>query len=788
MILQKTNQWKGATSELFNKTTAFLSKISPFGAGIDHEEIQYKSYEWVDEIKSPGAIFTGPLTPADLRKSQNRTIRSKSGMLISGITTAQDWTFGAEAGIKTIPLSLMLAGVITTATLSTDMSAPMVAGLIGLGIYRIVGANFGELFVGGLLAAGAAFASQHLGGSSSVLGAATFLLPAAVIYLNNYLFKKDRTEQQLKQSRHHTSVLGDNDAMLKRLERQITQAIQDDRKAPFLPIAKATGLFQKRGSLESPDAGTIIGLNLMDLAQHFFAMGKPGTGKSFTLRQIIKQTYTATQKMGKQIGMLLMDGKGELAFECKPILDLIIHPKFVEQLCLVDGVGATKWQMIVQTINNVKIDGPNAEFTRAALELVYNTALAHTLLKDIVADDAEFGRSLGFKWNYTFRYNLMSMLLEAGREVEVKGKTEWVQGKGEIIAQILTYHPNYETDPRIKQLVFSIESELSPERQEFAMKYLKTAQGYMQIVMQEESIIKWADCETSSVDVLEVLKGKKIGVALPPERFGLAGSLVTQLIKATVRNGIANRENDWRNDATNTELLFVQDEFQDLFAEFDDLNNIPKDRSRGCYNVIATQTVSAIYSKISNPATADYLFANFASFVSLKTTDKRADELMQAQCGTVKMIKTVTPAGRPIAFRETAQDLVSRAEFDPTHPDAAMFKRFRADVLFQEHEELKKGSPLMTNVASAAGSLFKFIFSIPMSLFTNTVSSHVHFYSTYTKDEKQEYAKLMGDDMFNELENPQHAICVFKRGGMWVKDIAVMLGVDPNFDDVPLKA
>jgi hypothetical protein len=784
MKLAKVETLKDATDDIFNKTTATLSKVSPFGAGIDHARLYEQAYEWVDEIKSPGSLFTGPLTPADLRKSQTRTIRSKSGKLISSITLAEDWTFGAEAGIKTIPLSLMLAGVITTATLSTSMTAPMVAGLIGLGIYKVVGANFGDLLIGGILAAGATFASQQLGGSNSLMGAATFLLPAAIIYLNNYLTKKARANELIKQSRHHTSTLTDNDGMLERLKKQITQAIKDDAKAPFIPLARATGIFQDKGALESPDAGTIIGLNLLDLAQHFFAMGKPGTGKSYTLRKIIKETYFATKKMGKRIGMLLMDGKGELAFECKPVLDLIIHPKNVEMFCLVEGVNPTKWQMIIQTINNVKVEGQNAEFARAALDLVYNTALAHTLLRDIVKENPAFGESLGFKWNYIFRLNLMSQLLEAGYEVETKGKMEWVQGKGELIAQMLTYHPNFETDPRIKQLVFAIESELKPERQDFASKYLKTAQGYMQIIMQEESIIRWADCETSSINVLDVLKGKKIGVALPPERFGLAGSFVTHLIKATVRNGIANRENDWRNDPTATELLFVQDEFQDLFAEFDDLNNIPKDRSRGCYNVIATQTVSAIYSKISNTATADYLFANFASFMSLKTTDKRADELMQAQCGTVKVLKVDIPKGRAISFRDTAHELVSSAEFDPTHPDAAMFKKFRTDVIFTEYDRQRKDTNPILGAATTAGNLLKFVFSVPLSLIMSTVGSHIHYLSTYAKDEKQEYAKLLSDDMFNELDNPQHAVCVFKRGGMWVKDIAIMKGVDPNFNDV----
>lgn len=785
MNLQKTNQWKGATSELFNKTTTVLTKFSPFGAGIDHEAIKEKAYEWVDEIKTPSEIFTNPYVPADLRKTQTRTIRSKTGKQIAGLTLAEDWTVGPDSGIKQIPLALMLAGVITTSSMSTGLTGPAMAAGIGLGLYSLAGAGFGELVVGGLLAGATTALNHAAGGSGTLLGAATFLLPAAFIYLTNYIQKRTRANALLKQSRRHAGTSGDNEAIMKRLEKQITQAIKDDAKAPFIPLAVATGKFQHKGSFESPDAGTVIGLNALDLTQHMFIMGKPGTGKSYTLRQIIKQAYLAYQKMGKEIGMLLMDGKGELANECSKILDLIVHPRNVESFCLVDGVDATKWQSIIQTINNVKFDGQNAVFDRAALELVYNAALAHILLKEMHDANPLYTAGIDFKWSYMFRYNLMSMILAPGKHVEVRGVPKYEMGKGEKLIQILMDHPNYETDPRIKQLIFSIESELSPERQEFAMKYLKTAQGYMQTVLQSESIIKWADSETTSVDILGCLRGKKIGVALPPERFGLAGALVSQLIKASVRNAIANRENDWRDDPTATELLFVQDEFQDLFAEYDDLNNIPKDRSRGCCNVVASQTVSAIYSKISNAATADYLFANFASFIALNTRDKKANELMQEQCGTVKTFKVKNPTNNAIAFTDTAKALLSKPEYDPTHPDAAMFKKFRSDIEFNIQD--KQNPNNIRGITSIVSKVIDFVFTGPIGLITNSGERHIHSMSEYTKDDRQEWQKLLSDDMLNELDNAQHAVLVLKRGGIWVRDIGIMMGVDPNFDDVPLR-
>lgn len=764
---------KGISTTMFDKTTNILTKFSPFGTGIDHEKIKQEAYEWMDEIKSPGAIFTGPYTPADLRKSQTRTIRSKSGMAIAGLTLLPDWTMGADSGIKQIPLALFLFGVIMASGaggLATGGLAVLLV-LFGLGMYKLTGATFGDMFLA-LALAGAVVglklsAGEVGGGLVSTVG---LTLPAIAIYFAAYMVKKNRAEELLKQSRHHTATGGDNEGNLRILEAQIAQAIKDDAKAPFLPLIKATGTFQHRGSFESPDAGTVVGLNLSDLSQHIFVMGKPGTGKSYFLRKIIKETNTAYTKINRAIGILLMDGKGELAFECRRVLDLLINPETIKNFCLVDGVDAVKFTSIIQTTNGVKFDGPNAEFARAAMELVYNSSLAHILLRDIHAEEPEaFG---AFKWSYMYRYNLMGMLLEA-------------DGRAMTIAEILGGHKNAATDPRIKQLIAYIEGECTEERKDFAAKYLKTAQGYMQSVLQSESIIKWADSETSDCDVMECLTGKKIGVSLPPERYGLAGAFTTQLVKAIVRNGVANRTNEWKSDKKQTELLFVQDEFQDLFSETDDLNNIPKDRSRGCYNVIATQTVSAIYSKITNTSTADYLFANFSSFVALKTSDRKAHELMQEQCGTVKTFMVATPRGNSIAFRETAQALAEKAEFDPRHPEAKMFKKFRSNVEFnvsggrQDNKDSKLG-----NGRGAVGNLIEGILGPVVKLLGLDGSSHSHSISEYKTNDKQDYQKLYGDELVNMLDQPQHAVFTLKRGGAWVKDIGIVMGVDTDFNDV----
>ena len=262
-------------------------------------------------------------------------------------------------------------------------------------------------------------------------------------------------------------------------------------------------------------------------------------------------------------------------------------------------------------------------------------------------------------------------------------------------------------------------------------------------------------------------------------------------MKGKVRNAIANRENNWRDDKEATELLFVQDEFQDLFSESDDLNNIPKDRSRGCYNIVSTQTLSAIYAKVQKNELANYLLANFGSFVSLKTDDKIANEFMQNLCGSVTSFSVLTNKGPAIAFKETANNLIYAPEYNPEHPNASMFKKLRGNVKFKykpANQTAAADNPHgMLWLIESILSPFMGIYDSTFGMFATSMNNeHTHFISTYQKDEKKETQKLFPDHMFQKLDQKCSAVIVYKRGGNVVKDIALLKGVDPNFVDAKL--
>ena len=797
-----------------NRLAGFLSRVSPIGATINHEKISQDAYLWADDITTPNSIFSNPYNPQDLKKSQTRTIKSASGKKISGLTLPQDWSCGDESGVSKIVQALALAGYIGYSYTNPGQSDLIAVGLGSLFAYKFIAKPSSNDMLGTItLGAIPVIANQYTQGHASTLGQTLpALLPAFGIYWGGYLSDKNRAEKLLDNGQRFNSDMNEESSHSK-LEAQIRQAIIDDSKNPTLTMALASGIFQKRGSFESPDAGTELVMNWTDLAQHMFIMGKPGTGKSLFLKNIIYEAYTKLKAVQKEIGMLIMDGKGELALECAKLLDLIISPQKVESFCLIDGVDASKWQSIIKAINNVSLDSQNSEFKQTALEIIYNAALAHEYLKDIhtinhnAVDD--------FKWSYMYRYNLMEFMLERGKEetvadgVEIgldgkphpKTKVVYNMGRGEQLAKLLELHPNYETDPRIKQLIINIYSNMNDDNAEFVTKCLKTAQGYMQAVLQHKDVIKWADCETTSINVLSCLSGGKIGVAMPPEIYGVAGSLVSQLVKAQVRNAIACRNSDkylYQTDekgnfvlneqgnkiaSGQTELLFVQDEFQDLFNS-DDENNVPKDRSRGCYNVIATQTLSAIYAKSSKREAADTFLTMFASFVALKTTDKAAEEMMQLQCGHVKGFETITMNGPAIAFRETSKGLADNLANDPTHPDAKLFKKFRTNVEFAFLNKQKSQSNIndkgLTGAMSALFDLLAFF-----GITKNSLTTTKQYLSYYQYSDKQDYKKLLGDELFGELDKTSRAVVVLKRGGGWVKDIATLRRVSSNLEILP---
>ncbi|WP_171986530.1 hypothetical protein, partial [Burkholderia cenocepacia] len=153
-------------------------------------------------------------------------------------------------------------------------------------------------------------ANQYTHGHASALGQTLpALLPAFGMYWSGNLDQKSRAQKLLENGQRFDNDMNEENSHSKQ-EAQIRQAIIDDSKNPVLVMALASGLFQKRGSFESPDYGTEIVMNWTDLAQHMFIMGKPGTGKSLFLKNIIFEAYTKLKAVQKEIGMLIMDGKG----------------------------------------------------------------------------------------------------------------------------------------------------------------------------------------------------------------------------------------------------------------------------------------------------------------------------------------------------------------------------------------------------------------------------------------------------------------------------------------------
>ncbi len=104
------------------------------------------------------------------------------------------------------------------------------------------------------------------------------------------------------------------------LEGQTSDAILD--KSPFLNFGTSAGpladIMYKFGYAK----GVPVGATIQDNRTHVLLWGKPGSGKTFFLRQQVFQLCAIGEGV---VGILLNDGKGVLANEMRPMLDVVLE-------------------------------------------------------------------------------------------------------------------------------------------------------------------------------------------------------------------------------------------------------------------------------------------------------------------------------------------------------------------------------------------------------------------------------------------------------------------------------
>lgn len=650
--------------------------------------MQADALDWTNEITQRGGIYSSPLIPEDLRNSKNRTILSRSGKKVSGLTLPADWNIGSDPGITqlyiaTAFLFMIVLNVFGITSLSTGIFSMGVMGLIyavgGLGASILtaflVGKHLLKMNVSKLLrplwsvlALALAYVLINLPINSNIFTTCLYLVPALIIFLSSYREDNLRALALRRQANLHGGTLNEKfvnaSKMSDPLVSQITQASKDS--TPFISSGIATGEFQNQGDINAPEAGRVVGFTLQDLFTHLFLFGKSGGGKSRYFRYLAYVLYKLEKITGIKMGFLVMDGKGDLPYEVASVLDGIFAPHLVKNLMILGDLRPEQVVEVILAGNGANENaGANEVFRAGGAELLYYALLLRQKLREMKDIKCSEPLVSGISGSTNYLVQLGKWLAELGKNVDGKFSHP--------IMSLLAFHPRATTDKGITKIIEYLTMNQNPDKQELVQSYLANFLLWLSPLTQNEALYDWADSETSDLEILDILKGAKYGVSLPPEIYGPAGRIITQLLKSRLNNALAQRKADWRKDTTQTQVMLMIDECQDIITE-DDVNQSQKGRSRGVSYIFATQHISNLINKLGSKDKAHALLLSFSNYVMLETDNEETDNFMSDVIGKIRVVMSSAPRGNPIDFAQTSNNFMRSPEFDADHPEAHAMK------------------------------------------------------------------------------------------------------------------
>lgn len=688
---------KTKSISFFSKVVHIIKQWKGLVAFLNVKGMQQEALEWTNEITQRGGIYSSPLVPADLRNSKNRTILSKSGKKIAGLCLPKDWNGGSDPGITQLYIAIVFSLMILLNVLGiTSMGNPfgsmglltvfsVVGGVLLTGLSIMLVAKYLFLIsmktflkpLGVFTAIALAYVAINLNIDSWLFTTFLYIVPAFIIFGLSYREDMKRALELRKQVSAHGGTLNEKfisgDNLSNPLVSQIHNALKDPTE--YIESGTALGNFQEQGDINAPEAGNTVGFTLQDLFTHLFVFGKSGGGKSRYLRYLAYKLFYLEKMTGRKMGYFILDGKGELAHELQATLDLIIAPEYVKNLMI---FGDLRPEQIVEVVLNAngsnQSAGNNEIFRTGGAELLYYSLLTRQKLlemkamTDKSADFYDAISSVSASTNY---------IIKLGKYLTQVGTMENDSFTHPVIS-MLSYHPNINSDKGISKILDYIMMNQNEDIQETIQSYFANFISWLSPLTQNEALYDWADSETSDIDILKVLEGAKYGVSLPPEKYGNAGRIITQLLKARLNNALAQRKANWRIDKNQTQVMLIIDECQDIISD-DDVDQSQKGRSRGVSYIFATQHLTNLINKLGSKEKAHALLLSFSNYVMLETDNEDTDNFMSEVIGKIKVVTSSTPQGNPIDFATTSNNFMRSPEFDASHPEAHAMK-FAGDL------------------------------------------------------------------------------------------------------------
>ncbi|MDP2794056.1 MAG: type IV secretion system DNA-binding domain-containing protein [Sulfurisoma sp.] len=384
---------------------------------------------------------------------------------------------------------------------------------------------------------------------------------------------------------------------------QSKRASEDE--TAFVKLGVSAGRLAGSGDLFAADRGLDLGLSVNDLKTHLFVFGATGTGKTSGIARPMFNQIAATDS-----GIFVIDGKGDLPKEfataknytllspttCTLPLLGSLEPHEVAEALVVGGDGGDFWQM------------------SAGSMIFHAAAILH----------AARARSIpSVRWTLKLLIAVISSPGGDSTSSRAQLQRAILDDKAEIgaLAESFKWFARFSKMP--DKMAGSIQS---------------TALMQIEPVMQHPALYPWADAETGA-DPRDVLKGARMGLDVPEYRFGRAGQIVSQLVRAQVYKAAKLRGSKWPEGHRQVAVLIDEAALAipSLTSPSSEAAILPIARSLGLAFVCMSQNIEQFSAKFEASGAAAFL-DQFRSLVAFNSSPETINYLRR-RAGLALVVK-----------------------------------------------------------------------------------------------------------------------------------------------------
>jgi hypothetical protein len=322
----------------------------------------------------------------------------------------------------------------------------------------------------------------------------------------------------------------------------------------------------------------------------------------------------------------------KLASREQDILEIGTHPT-ATPINLLDGLSLEEAQQLIESLLlSGQEHSSNVDWVHKGVRLLTDMVMLMHFVRQI---DIRFSPSFVILDrcinDYQFARNIFKLFMENGYN-----PADYVQRSFVERVQTSAFHILTAEKHRPKR---DYEEQLSYQ--------LYRPRGILGAITSDDSLttnLSGQNCDLK-LDYRELLKAGKIVVLRFKNTQGHAAKLLARYIKEKYYKDVYRTLDD--DCAHPDKCFFMADEYQDVINvspdnSFDDFSWFSKAREFGCINVVATQSLSSLYTNRALRDQVNALVANCSTKIVLQNDDPAADSFFRHFCG---LNKTLTQLG-----------------------------------------------------------------------------------------------------------------------------------------------